>query len=534
MSVREGLVRREADLNCLRPRGAISTALRGVPESEADTGRSVAGGLMLRLEGPADWTARRDGEPPSPVSQISEAVKVTCQAATLRGVVALGPTTAEQRRMERYTRTKRTPTSYNASLRLEFHGTVDRVALQAAVTSLVWRHEGLRIAYVRYGDHLLQEVRAAPRDVMQVLGDRALAGASEEVVKEWSSQRGSVVFDVGREPPVTWCYARRSPRESVLLISLHHLLADGWAWGIILADLQTLYRRLTAGEEVGCSLLRAKPEQRRWTPIDFAGREAALLTPERIEWIKEEWRRELDGATLSPGYPRHRGGSSIGERIIRTISASAAGRMKAVARTAGVSDSTAYLATFAATLCLETDGPDPVLVIAAANRRLPQDADLVSCCRNSVPVRCSLRHGEGLLDVFRRMGERILHAMDREAYSIELLQSDLLSSECDEPRPVTTFQHESQASEIGPEVSSWGEVDVAVYDIPPVGGDARAELSLETIDSNYGATGVLEFDTSRIPRTVAERIADRWVAVVEMAATPTQPVDPSRPTPSSR
>jgi hypothetical protein len=511
----------------------MSTALRGMSEREAGTGRSVAGGLMLRLEGSAGWTARRDGEPPRPVSQMPEAIKVTCQAAALRGVVALGPTTAEQQFMERYTRTKRTPTSYNASLRLEFHGTVDPAALQAAVTSLVWRHEGLRTAYVRYGDHLLQEVRAAPRDVMQVLEDRALGGASDEMVNEWSSKRGSVAFDVGREPPITWCYARRSPRESVLLISLHHLVADGWAWGIILAELQTLYRRLTAGDEVGGPWLPAMPEERRWTPIDFAGREAALLTPGRIEWIKEEWRRELDDATLSPGYPRHRGGSSIGVLIVRTISASAAGRMKALARTAGVSDSTAYLATFAATLCLETDGPDPVTVIAAANRRLPQDADLVSCCRNSVPVRCSLGHGEGLLDVFRRMGERILHAMDREAYSIELLQSDLLGPECDEPPPVTTFQHESQASVIGPEVSSWGEADVAVHDVP-VGGDARAEFSLLTIDSNQGVTGVVEFDTSRIPRAVAERIADHWVAVVEMAATPTQPLDPSRPTPSLR
>jgi hypothetical protein len=98
-------------------------------EREAGTGRSVAGGLMLRWEGPAGWTARRDGGPPTPVSQMREAVKVACQAAALRVVVALGPTTAEWRRMERNTRTERTPTS-NASLRLECHGTVGPAALQ--------------------------------------------------------------------------------------------------------------------------------------------------------------------------------------------------------------------------------------------------------------------------------------------------------------------------------------------------------------------------------------------------------------------
>jgi Condensation domain len=511
----------------------MSTALREASEHEAGAGKWVAGGLMLRLESPTDWTARRDGEPSTPVSQLPDAVRITCQTAGLRGVVALGPTVAEQRRMERYTRTERTPFSSNASFRLEFNGAVDAVALQAAATSLVWRHEGLRTAYVRYGEHLLQEVRAAPRNVVQMLENRALRGASDEVVREWSSERASVAFDVGREPPITWCYARRSPRESVLLISLHHLVADGWAWGIILADLQRLYRRLTAGEEVGGPWLRATPEECRWTPIDFAGREAALLTPERIAWIKEEWRRELDGATLSPGYARYRGSYSIGEQIVRTISTDAAKQIKTLARAARVSDATAYLATFAATLCLETDGPDPVVVIASANRRLPQDADLVLCCRNTVPVRCSLEHGEGLLDVFRRMGERILHAMDREAYSIELLESDPPQSEFDAPPPLTTYQHESQASEIGPTLSSWGELDVAVHDVP-VGGDARAELSLLTIDSNHGVTGVLEFDTSRIPPAVAERIADRWVAVVEFAATPSQPVDPSRPTPSSR
>lgn len=500
----------------------MTTARHRALEAEAATGRSVAAGLVLRRVGSAGWTARHaEGAP----HEVAEDVEHTCEVAALRGVGALGPTTAEQRRMERYTRTGRAPISSNACLRIDLHGSVAPVSLQAVVTSLVWRHEGLRTAYAWYGDHLVQEVRATPRQAVQVLADRVLAGASDAVVEEWCRQRASVAFDVGREPPITWCYARRSACESVLLVNAPHLVADGWAWSVVFDDLQALYGRLaSSSDDVPGPWLGGPREQPSWTPIDFAVREVALLTPERLAWIEDEWRRELDGATLSPGFCRHAGGASVSARVVRTISACAARHLKALARAAGVSDFTTHLTTFAATLCLETDGRDPVVVIAAANRRLPQDSDLVMCCRNTVPVRCALGPTDGLLDVTRAMGERIMQAMEREAYSVELLQGDARGPASEAQPPVTTFQHESDASQSAPASSSWGALDVVVRDVPVQGGDARVELSLLTVESSKGVTGQFEFDAGRLSKAVVERMADRWLAVVDLAATPERAV----------
>ena len=431
-----------------------------------------------------------------------------------RGVVALGPTTVEQRRMELRGRMDRNAATYNVSVRVDIRSPVRPDLLDRAITSLVHRHEALRTRFAWYGEHLLQEVVQAPRTTVQVLPDGVLSDTTEDEVRQWCSRRGAAPFHLAAEPPARWCYAPMGHERGLLLVTMHHIVCDGWSIELLSNDLIALYR---AEEDNDVAQLPPVTT----TPRDFARWELAWLTPERVAAARGFWAAELDGATLAPVLTRATGKPATGgdaDFVTRVLPVEVADRVAALAREYATTEFSLYLAAFAMLLGAETDGGDCAVVIAVANRTRQGHESVVGLCRNALPIRCSARAGDPIDVVARRISTHVLRAMERQTHPLGIIEPPAGDTGTDVRRLPFTFGFEAQDN-LPVRCSRF---ELTVEDVYL--GAARAEFSLLVKRRGEHLVAFFEYSKDQLEPEDAARLADRYVQVLEHATRPAVPI----------
>lgn len=129
--------------------------------------------------------------------------------------------------------------AYNESVTLDLRGALDLVALRAALQTLVERHDALRATFSADGEQMLlaeQLQLELPEDDLRKLAaearDAALRAAAEQAV--------SKPFDLQRGPLFRAHLLRLADDHVAVVLSAHHIVCDGWSFGVLLTDLGLL------------------------------------------------------------------------------------------------------------------------------------------------------------------------------------------------------------------------------------------------------------------------------------------------------
>src|SRR5262245_37073298 len=162
-------------------------------------------------------------------------------------------------------------------------GGLDVGALEAALGGLVARHEVLRSSFVLAGGGPVQVVGPVVSVGLAVVDVSGLAVGDRWVeVERLAREEALRPFGLGVGSLLRASLVRVAPREHVLLLTVHHLVADGWSMGIVTDELGVLYEGFAGGRE---SSLAALPVQygdfavwqRRWL-------ESGVLEPQLVYW----------------------------------------------------------------------------------------------------------------------------------------------------------------------------------------------------------------------------------------------------------
>ena len=179
--------------------------------------------------------------------------------------------------------------AYTLAVRRRFHGVLDVAALAKALTEIVRRHEALRTTFVRCAGPPVQQV-GAPRPVPLPVVELAQYAVAERhrqaahVVREAVSRP----FDLAQGPLMRAVLLRLASDEHELLVSVHHIVADGWSLGVFSRELTVLYEAFAGGHasplpEVSLQYADFAVWQRRW------------LTGEVLERQRRYWLEHLAG-----------------------------------------------------------------------------------------------------------------------------------------------------------------------------------------------------------------------------------------------
>ncbi|HZI13363.1 MAG TPA: condensation domain-containing protein, partial [Myxococcus sp.] len=179
---------------------------------------------------------------------------------------------------------------YNIPEALRLEGEVDAAALERAFTALVRRHESLRTTFEPREGGPVQIINPAAPCRLAVEDLRHLPPREREAeALRLAREEARRPFDLSRGPLLRTRLLRLAEREHLLLVTLHHIISDGWSTAVLIREVARLYEAFCQGRP---SPLPELPLQY----ADFARWQREHLHGEVLERQLAWWKRQLEGA----------------------------------------------------------------------------------------------------------------------------------------------------------------------------------------------------------------------------------------------
>ena len=216
---------------------------------------------------------------------------------------------------------------YNSPGSVKLEGRLNFEALEWAINQIIRRHEALRTRFEVVEGMAAQVIDPwEPRRLERVDLTKLTAQELEVEVRRITNEEAGTGFDLRQGPLIRVKVLKLEDEQHVALITMHHIVSDGWSTGILIREAGALYRAYLMGEE---SPLSELPIQY----ADFAVWQRAWLQGERLEQELEYWRKQLAGMTsleLPTDHPRPAAPSRRGVEISLCDRGSGSGEVESV------------------------------------------------------------------------------------------------------------------------------------------------------------------------------------------------------------
>ena len=175
-------------------------------------------------------------------------------------------------------------------------GLLDQAALEKSLEEIVRRHETLRTTFPLRGGEPVQVVAAPAPLNLPVTDLRELPLSEREAqLDEILTREAREPFDLARGPLLRVKLVRQADDEHVLLVTMHHIVSDGWSLDLFLRELATLYQAYTEGTE---SPLPQLPIQY----ADFASWQRNWLKDEKLSFAAGLLGEAAKGSAAGIGF----------------------------------------------------------------------------------------------------------------------------------------------------------------------------------------------------------------------------------------
>ncbi|WP_406353992.1 amino acid adenylation domain-containing protein [Streptomyces sp. NBC_00658] len=269
--------------------------------------------------------------------------------------------------------------AYNMPVALRVQGPLDTARLRLAFDTLAARHEALRTVFDTVDGVPVQRTVEGLTVPVETQDVRALpdpAAAAATALRRASRAR----FDLARGPLLRVLVVRTADEEHLLLLTAHHLIADGWSFGLLFQELSRVYAEPA---DPGLRPLRR-------TYADAVRAERAELDEAAVDRLVDWWRRHLDGVPRVLELPADRTRPAVrghrGARRRLAVDAATAHAVRELARAHEATPFMALLAAFGVVLARHT-GQERMVVGTPASTRGAGTRDLVGCFLNTLPVK---------------------------------------------------------------------------------------------------------------------------------------------------
>jgi len=270
-------------------------------------------------------------------------------------------------------------TAYHLAAGLRLRGPLDADALRAAIAGVVARHEALRTTFGLGDSGALVQLVHASSTV-----DLPVWHGPEAAVAARAARFAARPFDLATGPLLRTELCRVAPDDHRLLFAAHHIIADGWSFGLLLRELGELYRAHRSGT----------PSQLADLPIQYADwavwqRESARDGRPGLAY----WRDRLAGATalvLPVDRPRPAVAGTRGAELPVTLDPGPAAALRTLAATVRATPFMALVAVLAVAWS-RFGRQDDLIVGTPISGRTVRDAEpLVGYFVNTLPLRIDL------------------------------------------------------------------------------------------------------------------------------------------------
>ncbi|WP_420126423.1 amino acid adenylation domain-containing protein [Longimicrobium sp.] len=401
---------------------------------------------------------------------------------------------------------------YNLPNAVRMGGALDHAALERALGEIVRRHEALRTVFAEADGAPVQVIASfggfvLPVEDLSGLGEADREAAARQRIQEEAARP----FDLSAGPLFRAALLRLGETDHVLLLSMHHIVSDGWSLGVLLREMWALYEAFREGR---ASPLSALPVQY----ADYAAWQREQLAGEALDRQLAYWRERLSGAPelleLPADHPRPAVQTYRGATVPVELSAELLERLQALGRGEGATLYMTLLAGFQVLLSRYSGSDDVVVGSPIAGRTRKEVEELIGLFVNTLVLRTDLSGDPSFRETLRRVREATLGAYAHQDVPFEKLVAEL--------QPERTLSH-TPLFQVMFQLDKAGGGGGALPGLSARGASAEQasaqfDLSLELTTTPRGLRGVLIYSTDLFDRGTAERMVGHLARVLEQVA----------------
>jgi amino acid adenylation domain-containing protein len=407
--------------------------------------------------------------------------------------------------------------TYAIPAALRMSGPLDVEALRRALEEVVRRHEALRTVFARSGGRPVQVVRPAGSLALPV--EEVPAGTQPDAaLRERMGEEAQRLFDLEAGPLFRVALLRLGADEHALLLSMHHIVSDGWSIGVLLRELAALYSAYLEGDASPLPELAVQY-------ADFAAWQRAWLRGEALERQVAFWRERLAGAPavleLPTDHPRPAVQGSRGAVHAFSVPLATADAARGLGRSEGVTLFMVLVSAWELLLSRYSGEEDLVVGVPTAGRTRRELEELIGFFVNALPLRADLAGDPSTRELLARTREAVLGSYAHQDVPFEKLVEEL--------RVERSLAH----SPIFQVMFTLMDAPLTVPELPGLEmramegqtGTAKFDLTLGVMNAEDGLRCELEFATDLFDRASAERLGERFRVLLEgMIADPARSV----------
>jgi amino acid adenylation domain-containing protein len=413
---------------------------------------------------------------------------------------------------------------YNIPSALRLRGPLDHEALEWSLNEMARRHEALRTSFVNQDGKPAQVI--SPVMVLQIPVEDlcALPEAEREArAVQLATEEAQQPFDLTQVPLLRVRLLRLAEQDHVALITLHHIISDGWSMGVFIREITALYNARVQGQP---SPLGPLPIQY----ADYAQWQRSWLQGEELDRQLGYWKDQLQHApdllSLPTDHPRPAMQSFRGTTVSCDLPGELSQALKDLSRQEGVTLFMTLLAAFQALLHRYTAEEDICVGTPIANRRMGELEGLIGFFVNTLVMRTDMSGEPSFRDLLLRVREAALGAYAHQDLPFEMLVEALQPRRDLSHTPLFQVMFvlqnapletaEIRAAEGGP---------LVISAIQAESGTAKFDLSVVIEEGAAGLGCSFEYNTDLFDSDTIERMMGHWRTLLEgIAADPDESI----------
>ena len=315
---------------------------------------------------------------------------------------------------------------------LHLRGVLNTRALESSWQGIVHRHEILRTTFVANDSQPLQVIHPSRHYVLPLIDLQGLGEGERAVAARLLARQEALCpMRLAKGPLLRTYLLRLDVQEYMFLLTLHHIISDGWSTGVLVREIATLYQANVSGPGSSQRRQGTAPHTLAGLPIQYA--DYALW---QRQWLQGEvlqkhiayWQHQLEGASvleLPTDVPRAAVQSNHGTRYSFILPKELSAQLVSLSRQENVTLFMTLLSAFQALLYRLTGQTDIVVGTDVANRTYVETEGLIGFFVNLLALRTHVQRSLSFRETLHSVRRMVLGAYSHQELPFEVVIEQL-------------------------------------------------------------------------------------------------------------
>lgn len=394
--------------------------------------------------------------------------------------------------------------AYNIPAAIRIKGTPDIGILKKCFNEVIRRHESLRTRFESKNGKPMQKIGQLPEIEIPLVDLGELdEGMIEDEVKRLAREEGRRSFQLSKGPLIRVTLLKISPEEYVLILSMHHIISDGWSMGLLVKEISEYYEAFLKGQ-------KASLPEPGIQYGDYAEWQRDWLQGTVLEKEMDFWRSLLKGAPTIIDLPTDRRRPSIqstnGAIKFFSLPRELSQAVKQLSQRENATVFMTLLTAYGLLLYKYTGQEDILIGTPVAGREKLETENLIGFFVNTLVLRTDLSGNPTFTGLLARIREMALEAYGHQNIPFEKLVEELQGYRDMSRSPLFQVMFMMQNTAIPPLKLSGLELSPLELD----SGSSQFDLSLSIKEEEEGLNGTFEYNTDLFDESTIDRMVGHY------------------------